>query len=90
MSNMQPVGAGELAGAVARYLKSAHVYRQCGYELIDVFREAKRVGATAWTGTVDLDQIRWNLCFTCRAHGLYQCDVAKGWSSNCAFIQSNV
>lgn len=89
MSIWEHKAADELAGAVERHIKSASADSQHGYQLIGVYKAAKRAAATADTGPSALDHIRSSLCHTCRSHGLYVCDVDAGWSPNCAFVQNN-
>jgi hypothetical protein len=89
MSISEQRAAEELAVAVAKHLKSSAVERQCGYKLIGVYKEVKKATATSQIAAPDLDHIRRSLCFTCRGHDLYHCDVAKGWSPKCTFIQRN-
>ena len=89
MSFREHKAAEELAGAVERHIRSASADAQHGYQLIGVYKAAKRVAATAETNSHALDHIRSSLCYACRGHGLYPCDLRYGWSPNCAFVQNN-
>jgi hypothetical protein len=87
---MSPWGhksAHEIAGAVAMHMKNSSAKSQRGFQLIDVYKDAKRAAATERTGPQELADIRSSLCCACRGDELYPCDVAEGWSQNCSFVQ---
>jgi hypothetical protein len=89
MSFSDHKAADELAGAVERHIKSSNADSQHGYHLIGVYKAARRAASTTNIGASALDHIRSSLCCACRGHGLYPCDVSRGWSTNCAFVQNN-
>jgi hypothetical protein len=78
--------AHEIARAVDMHMKSPSANSQQGHQLIGVYKDAKRAAATDQTGPQELSDIRASLCTACRGNTLYECDVDKGWSKNCAFI----
>jgi hypothetical protein len=41
------------------------------------------------TDAGELHRFRTDVCSICRNSNLYECDVAEGWSSECAFVIAN-
>lgn len=89
MSIWEHKAADELASAVAHFVKKSSADSQRWYQLIGIYKDAKRAAETIATNSSALDTIRSSLCLTCRGQKLYECDVVKGWSMNCAFVKSN-
>jgi hypothetical protein len=67
-------------------MKGSSARSQYGHQLVGVYKDAKRAGATAMTVRQDLSDIRTDLCIACRGGDLYKCDVSEGWFHNCEFL----
>jgi hypothetical protein len=89
MSILEHKEAHEISGAIANHIKSASANSQHGALLIDVYKAARTAAATDKTDPAALNHVRRSLCSLCRGHELYKCDVAEGWSQECAFLQKN-
>jgi hypothetical protein len=89
MSNWQHKAADELASAVANHIKYVHDDLANTAQLIGIYKAAKRAATVPETGPEALIHIRGILCYACRRHKSYPCDLDSGWSPNCAFIRAN-
>lgn len=89
MSIWEHKAADEIAGAVEKHIRSSSANSQHGYQLIGIYKAAKKAAITDQTNAENLSEIKTNLCSLCRGQALYECDVAEGWSAKCAFLKQN-
>lgn len=57
--------------------------------LTPVQTQAQTAAQLESTSMASTMQCQAELCKVCRGSHLYTCDVAQGWSPNCAFVKAN-
>lgn len=89
MPNWERKEADTLADAIGKHRKrNPHMVED--NQLLAIVQEAVDDAAnTVSTNASDLRRHRAVVCAICRGSKLYACDVADGWSKNCALIGSN-
>jgi hypothetical protein len=89
MTNWERREADILADAIGKHRRK-HPHQVDDNELLAVIEKAvDECSHTIATTTDDLRRYRELVCAICRGSKLYECDVAEGWSQNCAFVTAN-
>jgi hypothetical protein len=89
LSNWERREADTLAEAIGKHIK-ANPELVKENRLLSVIKLSVDVASTTVnTNEADLIRYRAEVCAVCRGSTLYECDVAVGWSGNCAFVFSN-
>ena len=76
----------QLHRAVGKVLASSNKLDSAAVKLISVKNQA---ASYMTKDEADLTECRSRLCKVCRDESLYVCDVAEGWSTECALIKHN-
>jgi hypothetical protein len=89
MANWERKNADTLADAIDKHLKR-NTHPTGDEKLLSVIRIALDQAAnTVNTSASTLNRHRAAVCAICRGSKLYECNVEEGWSTSCAFINTN-
>lgn len=81
-------GALTIADAVYVHLnKKVHVNDGHRTLLKNVQLDIQLASKSCSTSEQDLGQLRLRVCTICRQYKLYECDLHRGWSQNCALVK---
>ena len=89
MANWERREADTLADAIGKH-RRRHPHLVEDNQLLAIVQVVIDESAnTISTNSGDVQRHRAVVCAICRGSQLYACDVADGWSENCALISSN-
>ena len=77
----------ELADAIHQYLIEKSGNAEPRADLAEICRRVDAASKLPQHDEIVLNGVRDDLCRVCRRDSLHVCDVGRGWSANCAFIQ---
>jgi tRNA threonylcarbamoyladenosine modification (KEOPS) complex Pcc1 subunit len=89
MSNWERREADTLADAIGKHVKANPELVKENRLLSVIKLSVDAASTTVNTSAADLSRYRAEVCAICRGSTLYECDVAEGWSSACAFVFTN-
>lgn len=89
MANWERRRADTLAAAILTHRRRFPGQGLSNQRLQDVQVLVARAARTVLTTADDLNAHRAQVCDVCRGFTLYPCDVAEGWSDNCALVSAN-
>jgi hypothetical protein len=89
MSHWESKNADTLADTISKHIKHHPDMVEDNALLAIIQKAVDNAANTVTTSAVELNRCRAVVCAICRGATLYECDVAAGWSSNCAFIFAN-
>lgn len=89
MSNWDRKEADHLADAIGKHIKANPEFVRENQLLAIVRMAAHAASTTVNTNAAELNRCRAGVCAVCRGSNLYACDVAVGWSDDCAFVFAN-
>ena len=89
MANWERKEADTLAEAIDKHRKNNPHLVQENAQLAFIQKAVNEAANTIATTAGDLARHRGHVCSVCRSSRLMDCDVAQGWSENCAFIRAN-
>lgn len=89
MANWERKNADTLADAIDKHLKRQPQEGR-DEKLLSIIRIALDQAAnTVTTSASTLNRHRAEVCAICRGSKLYECNVSEGWSTSCAFVNTN-
>jgi hypothetical protein len=89
MSHWERREADTLADAIGKHIKANPDIVKENQLLARVLLSVDAASTTVDTNAGQLQRFRADVCAICRRSNMYECDVAEGWSSACAFVFSN-
>lgn len=89
MANWERRDADTLAEAIGKHRRNNPHLVEDNALLAIVQKAVDESASTVNTTAGTLNRHRAVVCAICRGSRLYECDVADGWSSNCALINAN-
>jgi hypothetical protein len=89
VSNWERRDADTLADAIGKHIKANPDLVKENQLLSVIKLTVDAASTTVNTNAGELHRFRADVCAICRNSNLYECDVAEGWSSECAFVFSN-
>jgi hypothetical protein len=89
MSNWERKNVDTLADAIAKQIRNHPEMVEVNVLLVIAQQAADEAANTVTTTSGELNRLRAVVCAICRGSKLYECDVPKGWSENCAFVYAN-
>jgi hypothetical protein len=89
LSNWERREADTLAEAIGKHIKANPDLAKENRVLAVIRLSVDAASTTVNTNSDELSRYRAEVCAVCRESTLYQCSVAQGWTSDCAFVFSN-
>jgi hypothetical protein len=89
VSNWERREADTLADAIGKHIKANPNLVRENQLLAAIKLSVDAASTTVNTNAAELSRHRAGVCAICRESSLYECDVAQGWSGDCAFVLSN-
>jgi hypothetical protein len=89
MSNWERREADTLADAIGKHIKANPDLVKENQLLSVIKLSVDAASTTVNTNAEELQRFRAEVCAICRRSNLYECNVAEGWSSECAFVFTN-